>query len=103
MQGVPAIGYEYEQTEYAGSGSFEIDEPPIPQAREASSPSGSPIDSLLAAAQSAAQSAASRFGGYMPENLNGVFDMPENFNGVFAGGRRKSMREKKPNRLFSPS
>jgi len=89
VQGVPAIGYEDGQSEYAGSGSFEIDEPPIPQAREASSPRGSPVDKLIAAAQSA----ASKFGGYMPENLNGVF----------AGGGRRSMRERKQYRPFSPS
>jgi len=89
VQGVPSIGYEDGQSEYAGSGSFEIDEPPFPQAREASSPRGSPVDKLIAAAQSA----ASKFGGYLPENLNGVF----------ASGGRRSMREKKPKRPFSPS
>mmetsp|Transcript_20842 Transcript_20842/g.31447 ORF Transcript_20842/g.31447 Transcript_20842/m.31447 type:complete len:130 (-) Transcript_20842:157-546(-) len=85
---------EYEEAHGGGmgySGSFD----PDPQARAESSPRGSPVERIFAAAQSAAQSAVSNM-------LGGRDLLPQDLNEVFGRGRGGG-RVRKPTTHFSPS
>ena len=85
------------------SGSYEYENIPLPQPRDASSPNGSPLDRAVEAARSAASSAARSAGEwFFGDGGGGVNVRPQNLNEEFEN-RSRGGRVRKQAKRFSPS